>query len=143
MHINQKYYEFDMQISQNWLACHLAKFVDSLCGEIKRWPSDKLIIFVRFVAVAHQIHSSSNLYLEKSGYPLNCLVCICTQFFKLIYELIWLSNCNTLHIFVVYIYTYCFWFTLPFHFRYIVNLGHTHITPFSCCFFLGHPTFCT
>jgi len=36
------------------------------------------------LTVVYQIHDSSDLYLEESGYPLNCLICICNYLIKLV-----------------------------------------------------------
>jgi len=57
------------------------------------------------------------------------------------YIYIWLSNCNTLHIYLLIMYIYCFWLALPFHLRCIVNLGHTLISLLLVAVFLGHSTF--
>jgi len=71
-----------------------------VCGKIK-------IILRDLLTVAYQIYSSSDLYLEESGYPLNCLVCMHTYVpnSSSQYELILLSNCNTPHLFADYVCT--------------------------------------
>ena len=58
-----KIYELNLmnlQISQEWLACHLATFYDNWNCEPKmvRWSSDKLTILMIFVSSSNSIHKS-------------------------------------------------------------------------------------
>ena len=84
---------------------------------------------------SNSIHNS-DLYLEESHYSLKCLVCIC------ILNLIWTHLAIQLQ-YPTYIWLciYCFWLALPFHLRFIVNLGHILISLFLVTIFLGHATF--
>jgi len=82
---------------------------------------------------AHQIHSSSDLYFEESGYPLHYLVCICNSLSW--YELIWLSNVN-------YVYTTSDWLYL-FISGALLILATLSYHSFSLLFFLTMPLCCT
>jgi len=73
--------------------------------------------------LSNSIHNPSDLYILKNvyGYSLHSLVC------SIWYELIWLVNCNNLHI-DMFDSKHCFWLSSPFHLRCIVNLNHTLIS---------------